>query len=52
MTSLLLLATWWAGVGVVVGLSQSGTYPGPQDSPVWAASWAAAWPVLWLTEER
>lgn len=52
MTAIALLVTWWAGVGVVVGLSRASMYPGPQTALRWAAIWAVGWPLLWLTEDR
>lgn len=51
MIAVALLATWWAGLGVVVGLNRAWNFPGPADAIRWAALWACAWPVLWALEE-
>lgn len=52
MSTAAIAATWWAGLGLVVGANRARTYPGPQDGLTWAALWAAVWPLLWLTEEH
>lgn len=51
MITVAIAATWWAGLGLVLGVNRACTYPGPQDGLRWAAFWAAGWPLLWLTEE-
>jgi hypothetical protein len=50
MIWLALVATWWAGVGLVVGANRSRILPGPTDGLSFAAWWALVWPALWLME--
>lgn len=52
MTAAAILATWWAGVGLVIGANRQRVYPGPTDGLRWAGAWALGWPLLWLTEEK
>lgn len=52
MGAIAFAATWYAGLGLVIGANRARTYPGPQDGLRWATFWAAGWPLLWLTEER
>lgn len=44
------IATWWAGLGLVLGANRSRVLPGPTDGLSFAAWWAFAWPGLWLIE--
>lgn len=50
MTLAAFVATWWAGIGLVVGANRARWLLGPTDGLPSAAAWAAAWPVLWLWE--
>lgn len=44
------IATWWAGLGLLVGVNRAHWLPGPQDGLSIAAWWAFAWPALWIVE--
>lgn len=44
------IATWWAGIGLVVGANRARVLPGPSDGLSIAAWWAFAWPALWMWE--
>lgn len=50
MIWLAFAATWWAGIGLVVGTNRSRWLRGPTDGLWDAALWAIAWPVLWFYE--
>jgi len=45
-----LAATWWAGVGLVVGANRARVLPGPFDLLSAAVWWAFAWPGLLIVE--
>lgn len=50
MSVLAIAATWWIGIGLVVGANRARVLPGPTDGLGAAAKWAFAWPALWLVE--
>ncbi|GJE55241.1 hypothetical protein [Methylobacterium thuringiense] len=50
MAAIAIVATWWAGIGLVIGVNRQRVQPGPADGLRWAAAWAFAWPFLWLVE--
>lgn len=50
MTLAAFIATWWAGIGLVVGANRANWGPGPTDGLSIAAWWAIAWPALWIWE--
>lgn len=52
MIWLALAATWWAGIGLVIGANRARVLAGPTDGLGDAARWAFAWPALWIVEAK